>query len=738
VCPKAASAHNSAGYLEYYVNTSGKAVMSTESAESAELDEVILERGVLSKDDLLASRIKFREAAKHVGSNEIGKRAFKELILDILKEDGEITMPEDASLEAAFGIADIDKSGTVEENEFIKVFEKLRDGKVEGLAIHQIVAEGVLTEDDLQRLRREFQNMAQLNRDPGAKDIHSRAITKKQFTKLVKVLMRKGVKSKAATKSQLNAAFQIADNDGSGTIDEEEFIDLYRMIKKGEVKGLTHAKSVPKHFDEFLEKDRIRGELLKKGELSMFKVLVHWNHTLPKDIIYEKFTYVPMIFWAIGYMAVMVSDRIEVIPPCDERENEDLVCKSSDGMRYFVRGMGLLVAILLVSLYQQIFDRYYDIYFVLAQCRTATISFVGMARAYIDNDAIVRALSRYSNVANVTNFIDVTPVYTKANFFDPLTKRHRLLTARERYLIDPKVGKDSRGAVNDIFVWLNATLQLAVEQRYLSTFEKNDLNATLLEQHKALINVWNWVEQPLPFAYMNLVIIVLTFFNCTYGFVKGLQAAEYEIVTLALVDVISVTFTTLCLLRLALNMSTPMSHDDWSLRLATLCQSTIEHSNLMLWSRHKDVVRMAHGHLEEDENFISQDDAMFQMLETYIDKLHLCRTNSGRVFAQRSSTPSLHVPSDDEQVTYDNSTSSEGEEESQHSASTMASTESPSITEEEEEEEEKVEQQEEEEEEEEEEEDEGKDQETEEKEEKKVEREEENQEKEADDRRLSL
>merc|ERR1711998_347234 len=131
-------------------------------------------------------------------------------------------------------------------------------------------------------------------------------------------------------------------------------------------------------------------------------------------------------------------------------------------------------------------------------------------------------------LATDENFIDVTPYYTKNNFFDPLTRKYRLLTPRERHLIDPKVGVDSKGAVNDVFVWLNAALQLAFDYGELTAFEKNDLNATLLEQHSALITIWNWIDQPLPFSYVNLVIVVVTLYNFLYGMLKALQAVDKD------------------------------------------------------------------------------------------------------------------------------------------------------------------------------------------------------------------
>ena len=586
----------------------------------------------LTIDDIEAARIKFRSVA---GSNAgIGKKTFKELIRAITKESGEVQIPEESALEAAFRLADDDNSGSVEEDEFIGVYEKLKDGRVAGIAIHQIIAEGVLSHEELAHLRKEFQAVSTLNSSGTDEDgaaIDSRVITRKQFNKLIKALMRRAqARGHKPSKSELDAAFNIADKDGGGSIDEEEFLELYRMVKKGEVKGLTANQNVPKEFEEFISKDKHRTELLAKGEESMYHVLMRWSQTLPSQIMSEYFSYGPLFMFALVFIIQHPSFGNGLL----------FGQIDSDSASRAISSLSTLVAILLVSLFQQVFDRFYDVYFEMAKCRTATISFVGMARAYIDDDTIVRALSRYSNLANVTNFIDVTPYYTKNNFFDPLTRKYRLLTPRERHLIDPKVGVDSKGAVNDIFVWLNATLQLAFDYGELTAFEKNDLNATLLEQHSALITIWNWIDQPLPFSYVNLVIVVVTLYNFLYGMLKALQAVDKDMWSLPFFAVFLMIMSTQSILRLALNMSSPFSHDDISLRVASLCLSTIKHSDLMLLSRHRDVVNLLHD--SADEEFVSQEESMFRMLQAYIDKLTITKTDSGTELAHlRASTPSL-------------------------------------------------------------------------------------------------
>lgn len=606
---------------------------------SLEKKNEILSREVVAKDELEAIVVKFSRTAGEEG--EIGKRDFKELVLQILREEGEVDMPTEDQLETAFKLADEDHSNMVDIEEFVEIFEKLKNGQVEGIAVHQIVAEGVLNQEDLNHLRKAFQSHSTQNISTNVTSLN-RGITYKQFARLIKELMIEQGGHKPSN-SELHAAFLIADVDGGGTVDEEEFIDLYRMVKKGEVKGLTIDKNVPTNFDEFLNKDKTRTDLLSKGDQSMFQILMHWSGTLPREVLSQYNTYIPFVIFVFVYVMQ------------DSEYTSFFVVSGTDAANA-LKGVDVLVAILLVSLFQQGFDRYYQVYFTMCKCRTATISFVGMARAYIDDDIIVQALSRYSNLANVANFIGITPVYTKGNFYDPLTKKHHLLTPRERFLIDEKVGRDSKGAVNDIFVWLNTTLQLACDRGQLSVFEKNDLNATLLEQHEALISVWNWADQPLPFAYVNLVITVATLYTFLYGGLKALQAVEANQFTLPFLVVLIITLSMLSLIRICLMLSAPFSHDDWALRVTSMCSSTINHSNLMTLSRHKDVIKMLYPE-ETGHAVTSEDEILLKNLHQYILDSDGSTTESGSLHQSVSHRSGLVNHDDDNNsgdLTYDN------------------------------------------------------------------------------------
>ena len=63
------------------------------------------------------------------GTGDIDKKAFAKLIKSMVKEDGE-KPPADKDLTKAFQLADVDKSGTVDWDEFTTLYAKVKRGEV--------------------------------------------------------------------------------------------------------------------------------------------------------------------------------------------------------------------------------------------------------------------------------------------------------------------------------------------------------------------------------------------------------------------------------------------------------------------------------------------------------------------------------------------------------------------------------------------------------------------------------
>ena len=238
------------------------------------------------QDEVNALRSKFREACTlvsgqplsrdHSGSGiilELGKADFKNLVKMVTVER-KIQQPSDVDLEAAFELADADDSSSIDEEEFVKLFTLVANGEVHGLGggragssgsvggiLGGVIGSGagssktdlnntaqlarmqasvvgglpVLTPEEVDTLKRAFQAACRQPAGGGGGGTSGIAALKKYaFMTLVKKLMQEDQPDvPLPPPKDLLAAFEVADADKSGSVDEEEFIKLYTLVKAG-------------------------------------------------------------------------------------------------------------------------------------------------------------------------------------------------------------------------------------------------------------------------------------------------------------------------------------------------------------------------------------------------------------------------------------------------------------------------------------------------------------------------
>eukprot|EP00613_Pedinella_sp_CCMP2098_P040952 CAMPEP_0171783772 /NCGR_PEP_ID=MMETSP0991-20121206/61684_1 /TAXON_ID=483369 /ORGANISM="non described non described, Strain CCMP2098" /LENGTH=300 /DNA_ID=CAMNT_0012391957 /DNA_START=3 /DNA_END=902 /DNA_ORIENTATION=+ len=94
----------------------------------------------LSIDEVAAVKHEFNTKAKEEGSEALSKAAFKSLVKYLMK--GEMKSPSDKDLDSAFVIADEDKGGTVDLNEFLNLYKLIKRGEVVGLGKKSLFGSG--------------------------------------------------------------------------------------------------------------------------------------------------------------------------------------------------------------------------------------------------------------------------------------------------------------------------------------------------------------------------------------------------------------------------------------------------------------------------------------------------------------------------------------------------------------------------------------------------------------------
>jgi Ca2+-binding EF-hand superfamily protein len=220
--------------------------------------------------------------------------------------------PSMVDLDAAFKLADEDKSGTVDVQEFVHLMRLIKAGKVTGLGKPGWFQKGSLekkfksemateaatqAQDDAAAAAKEAAELSEKSKKAAAKLAAAKAkagappakskedadeafwrhvfshqagskgfLNQKQFKTVVKKLslhMTQDKKESAVPEPKdLDAAFTVADEDRSGGVDEEEFVNMMRVIKAGGVGGLGNGKL----YSASSEKASKFKEALKKSE----------------------------------------------------------------------------------------------------------------------------------------------------------------------------------------------------------------------------------------------------------------------------------------------------------------------------------------------------------------------------------------------------------------------------------------------------------------------------------------
>mmetsp|Transcript_64401 Transcript_64401/g.126432 ORF Transcript_64401/g.126432 Transcript_64401/m.126432 type:complete len:585 (+) Transcript_64401:347-2101(+) len=116
--------------LEFIIRLAVKAV-ELNKAKGRETDYTRV-FGVLTTAEAEELRVKFEAMGEASGETDLSKKTFKKLIALVCRDNGD-KVPKDKDLDAVFELADDDRSGTVDSEEFLKLYAAVKKGEVKGL-----------------------------------------------------------------------------------------------------------------------------------------------------------------------------------------------------------------------------------------------------------------------------------------------------------------------------------------------------------------------------------------------------------------------------------------------------------------------------------------------------------------------------------------------------------------------------------------------------------------------------
>jgi Ca2+-binding EF-hand superfamily protein len=181
-------------------------------------------------------------------SPALGKSEFISLVQEFARQDSGAQLPNESDLAKAFVLANADKSGAVNKNEFLMLMKLIKQGKVTGLAggpfdfanwgkeeafvlaVSEWTAPPVASAEELESWRQQFEAYTD--------EVGTDELGNGDFVTLTVEALKRHSIDGIPSQSDLEAAFVLADTNASGFLDKDEFVKLMILAKKGDIAGL--------------------------------------------------------------------------------------------------------------------------------------------------------------------------------------------------------------------------------------------------------------------------------------------------------------------------------------------------------------------------------------------------------------------------------------------------------------------------------------------------------------------
>jgi len=235
----------------------------------------------------------FRQACASSGVGkdkaELKQEAFVVLLKKMLIESKMYDTPTDRDFRFAFDLADENKSGTVDEVEFLKLNRLVLDGRFKELGKRGVFgrAERAQQKEDFKEAFKNMDTTALTsilspeeeeklaNKFKAAAKASNGILSQKGFQILIKKVIMEETKLAGPSATELDEAFDLADTDKNGTIDKGEFVAIVGVYL-GKIRDQKE-----KARQERLQ-EKAKKEEQKKAELEAKKKLVSKTKGTPK------------------------------------------------------------------------------------------------------------------------------------------------------------------------------------------------------------------------------------------------------------------------------------------------------------------------------------------------------------------------------------------------------------------------------------------------------------------------
>ena len=190
---------------------------------------------------------------------------------------------------------------------------------------------------------------------------------------------------------------------------------IYSSVKSIAKNLLVETDEKEYDFEELVEVERRRRDVLKRNKLPFIRKMFFWDGTVFGALFHDPLVYACMSI----YVLVRIGAKLDKIP-------DFLKALCEVDLTY----VGGFLSFFLVFFVNQSFERFYTLYGASMKCEGCVFNVAALVKTSLPQAHSYR-LIRYMNAAHVAGYVGLSGVYDYDNFFKPLNEKNHFLTQEE-------------------------------------------------------------------------------------------------------------------------------------------------------------------------------------------------------------------------------------------------------------------------------------------------------------------
>lgn len=248
-------------------------------------------------------------------------------------------------------------------------------------------------------------------------------------------------------------------------------------------------------------------------------------------------------------------------------------------------------------------NRFWQQHELCMTAKNAISAVCSLVRASHMSDEEVHNIWRWLNLAHLSGYVGLSPIYTRVNFLEGVAKEHNLI-GRKSIEFNRLNEMDTEGTgpatYGEFMVWALRGIEYASSQGTISFASAQNCQGQILSMRAGMTGLFDLQFQVIPFCYVHLVAFLTNAYLVVMAIAKGrLFAPDADYARGLGLPALAMSFLTiscLSLVEIGGRMQNPLGADDEDLPVHTICNKACEVSKLIVMARPPMSVPRSGGH----------------------------------------------------------------------------------------------------------------------------------------------